>query len=393
MFGRAALLILFVTGVILAGQKPAEPCRIKLKIKGIRDTTLYLANYFGDKILRVDSIRLNHEGVGIFTRNKAQKEGLYLFYLNEKNYFEFLIGNNQQFSIEADFSNNSKNKFAGADETIAFHEYQLFLAKQKAKQAAIQDRLKAIPEKSDSVKILQKELSALNDEMENYWKVKSEKFKGTFLSDFYRSMIIPVADEPQIPAHAKNPDSLRWVYRYNFLKNHYWDNFNFARSGLIRTPVFQEKLNTYFKNMILQIPDSLINPMIQLIEKSRKSEEVYHYVFLYLLNESNQSQIMGMDKVFVILSEKYVLKDPKTWLDSTIVAKIKERVIAVKPNLIGNIAPELKLPDSEGNFYSLKQMNAKFTLLYFWEPDCSHCQKTTPILNKDLFQELKKKGC
>ena len=134
MFGRAALLILFVTGVILAGQKPAEPCRIKLKIKGIRDTTLYLANYFGDKILRVDSIRLNHEGVGIFTREKAQKEGLYLFYLNEKNYFEFLIGNNQQFSIEADFSNNSKNRFAGSDETIAFHEYQLFLAKQKAKQ-------------------------------------------------------------------------------------------------------------------------------------------------------------------------------------------------------------------------------------------------------------------
>lgn len=392
MFGRAALLILFVTGVILAGQKPAEPCRIRLKIKGIRDTTLYLANYFGDKILRVDSIRLNHEGVGIFTRDKAQKEGLYLFYLNEKNYFEFLIGNNQQFSIEADFSNNSKNKFAGADETVAFHEYQLFLAKQKAKQTAIQNRLKAIPEKSDSVKILQKELSDLNDEMENYWKVMSEKFKGTFLSDFYRSMIIPVADEPGIPALVKNPDSLRWVYRYNFLKNHYWDNFNFARSGLIRTPVFQEKLNTYFKNMILQIPDSLINPMIQVIEKSRKSEEVYHYVFLYLLNESNQSQIMGMDKVFVILSEKYVLKDPKPWLDSTIVAKIKERVVAVKPNLIGNIAPELKLPDPEGNFYSLKQMNARFTLLYFWEPDCSHCQKTTPILNKDLYQEFKKKG-
>jgi thiol-disulfide isomerase/thioredoxin len=37
-------------------------------------------------------------------------------------------------------------------------------------------------------------------------------------------------------------------------------------------------------------------------------------------------------------------------------------------------------------------MNAKFTLLYFWEPDCSHCQKTTPILNKDLFQVLKNKG-
>lgn len=392
MFGRTALLILFFSGIILAGQKPAEPCRIKLRVKGIRDTTIYLANYFGDKVLRADSIRLNHEGVGILTRDKAKKEGLYLFYLNQKNYIEFLIGNDQHFSIEADFSNNSQNIFTGADETVAFHEYQLFLTRQKAKQTAIQNRLNAIPEKSDSVKMLQKKLSDLNEEMENYWKVMSEKFKGTFLSDFYRSMIIPVADEPGIPALVKNPDSLRWVYRYNFLKNHYWDNFNFARSGLIRTPVFQEKLDTYFKKMILQIPDSLIKPMIQVIEKSKKNEEVYHYIFLYLLNESNQSQIMGMDKVFVILSEKYVLNDPKSWLDTTIKAKIKERVIAIKPNLIGNNAPELKLPDSEGNFYSLKQMNAKFTLLYFWEPDCSHCQKTTPILNKDLFQEFKKRG-
>ena len=392
MFGRSTFFILFLAGVIFSGLKPADPCRIDIKIKGIKNTTVYLANYFGSKILRVDSIRLNNEGKGVFSKEKAQNEGLYLIYLNEKNYFEFLMGHDQQFSIEADFANSTQNKFTGAEETVAFHEYQIFLTQQKAKQTAIQNQLKAIPEKNDSVKILQKRLSDLNDTMESYWKEKSEKYKGTFLADFYRSMLIPVADEPIIPANAENPDSLRWVHRYNFFKDHYWDNFNFARSGLIRTPLFQEKLDTYFKKMILQIPDSLINPMIQVIEKSKKNEEVYHYVFLYLLNESNQSQIMGMDKAFVVLSEKYVLNNPKTWLDTAVVRKIKERVIAIKPNLIGNLAPELKLPDSEGNFYSLRQVNAKFTLLYFWEPDCSHCQKTTPILNKDLYQVFKNKG-
>jgi peroxiredoxin len=376
----------------LSGLKPADPCLIEIKIKGVKDTTVYLANYFGNKILRVDSVRLNHQGTGVLTRNKPQNEGLYLIYLNEKNYFEFLVGQDQQFSIEADFANSAQNKFTGAEETVAFHEYQLFLTQQKAKQTAIQNRLSALPEKSDSAKILQKKLSELNDTMEGYWKEKSEKYKGTFLADFYRSMLMPVADEPKIPANAKNPDSLRWVHRYNFFKEHYWDNFNFARPGLIRTPLFQEKLDTYFKKMILQIPDSLINPMIQVIEKSKKNEEVYHYVFLYLLNETNQSQIMGMDKVFMILSERYILNDKKPWLDTSVVRKVKERVVAVKPNLIGNIAPELKLPDSEGNFYSLRQMNAKITLLYFWEPDCSHCQKTTPILNKDLYQQFKDKG-
>ncbi|HWS00378.1 MAG TPA: redoxin domain-containing protein [Prolixibacteraceae bacterium] len=389
---RIHFLLLIFAGLLFSGQKPDAPCNIRLKINGVKDTTVYLASYFGNKILRIDSVRLNSEGFGILTREKAQKEGIYLFYLNDKNYFEFLVGKDQHISIEADFKNTNQNKFKGAVETVAFREYQLFFGQQKARQTAIQNKLKATSEKSDSVKILQKELTDLNTVMESYWRDMSAKYKGTFLADFFLSMFIPAADEPKIAIGTKNPDSLRWVYRYNFMKDHYWDNFNFARSGLIRTPVFQEKLDTYIKKLLLQIPDSLIGPMVQLIEKSKKDEEVYHYIFLYLLNESNQSQIMGMDKVFVVLSEKYILNNPKTWLDTAVVSKIRERVNAVKPNLIGNAAPELKLPDSEGNYFSLRQMNGRFTLLYFWEPDCSHCQKTTPALNTDLYQVLKNKG-
>lgn len=392
MLRKAALLSLLLTGFLLSGQKPAEPCRIRLKMIGLRDTTLYLANYFGNKILRVDSLRLNKEGSGLFERPKGLSEGLYLFYLNDKNYFEFLVGSDQQFSIEADFAKSSGNNYTGAEETAAFHRYQVFLGQQKNRQAALQNRLNAVSGRADSVKILQGQLTDLNNTMEKYWQEESERYKGTFLSDFYRSMMVPAAPDPVLPPLARNPDSLRWVFRYNYMKDHYWDKFNFARPGMIRTPLFQEKLETYFKRLLLQLPDSLINPMIQVIEKSKRNDEVYKYVLLYLLNESNQSQIMGMDKAFVVLSEKYVLTDKTNWLDSATYTKIRERTAALKPNLIGNLAPELKLPDSEDNYYSLRQCNARFTLLYFWEPDCSHCQKTTPALNKDLFQKFKNNG-
>ena len=392
MFILLVLSILLFGVVIISGQKSADPCRISLKINNLKDTTVYLAIYYGNKILKVDSVRLNHEGSAVFSKSKVQNEGLYLFYLNDKNYFEFLVGKDQQISIDADFSNIGANKFSGAEETIAFHDYQSFLSRQKTRQTVISKRLTDIGEKADSAKILQKQLSELNDTMEKYWKDNATKYAGTFLADFYLSMMIPAEDELILPPSAKNQDSIRWVHRYNFVKNHFWDNFNFGRAGLIRTPIFQEKLDTYFKKLILQLPDSMINPMIHVIEMSKKNEEVYHYVFLYLLNEANQSQIMGMDKAFVVLSEKYILNNPKNWLDTGVVRKVRERVEAVKPNLVGNIAPDLKLPDSEGNFYSLRQVNAKFTLLYFWEPDCSHCQKTTPILNKDLYQIFKNKG-
>jgi len=207
MFRRFFLFVLLMAGILFSGQKTVIPCQIKLKIAGIKDTTVYLASYFGDKILKIDSLRLNHEGRGILTREKAQKEGLYLFYLDEKNYFEFLIGNDQQFSIEADFNNSSRNKFSGAAETEAFRDYQVYLSNQKSKKTALETRLNAIPEKTDSVKILREKISDLNSSMENYWKEVSEKYKGTFFSDFLRSMLIPKVDDLVLPINAKNQDS------------------------------------------------------------------------------------------------------------------------------------------------------------------------------------------
>ena len=73
-------------------------------------------------------------------------------------------------------------------------------------------------------------------------------------------------------------------------------------------------------------------------------------------------------------------------------AKITEKVRVTRPNLIGNLAPELRLPDSEGMYYSLHQMNSKYTILLFWEPNCSHCKKTVPQLYKDLYLLFKDKG-
>jgi peroxiredoxin len=79
------------------------------------------------------------------------------------------------------------------------------------------------------------------------------------------------------------------------------------------------------------------------------------------------------------------------WIDSTVKAKIKERYETLKPLLLGKKAPALSLPDSSNNFHDLYKQNNKFTILYFWDPNCGHCQKETPKLN-DFYKEQKSKG-
>jgi len=387
------LIIFLIIGWILFPYKlQAQLSQIKVTLDGLKDTNIYLANYYGGKILRIDSIRLDKTGTAIFVKKDFRPQGIYVIYLNKDNYFDFLLGADQQFSIVTSFKPSARRIFMGAIETEAFQQYQEFLSSQRNKQQKLQKEMELHKNNPDSAKIIRNDIDELNKEIENFWDKKSTEYKGTFLADFLRSMIYPQPPPFAGVAGTKSSDSLKWVSNYNFTKEHYWDNFNFAQTGLIRTPLIDVRLDNYFKNTLLQIPDSILKPTITLIEKSKANEEMFRYIALHRLNSAITSEVMGMDKLFVEIAERYFLKDKIAWLDSAAIAKIKEKVKVTKPNLIGNIAPELKLPDSEGMYYSLRQMNSKYTILLFWEPNCSHCKKAVPQFYKELYLPLKDKG-
>jgi len=395
------LFIFLQLGIVSFGISQNTYHQIKISLTGIQDTTIYLAHYYGSKVLKSDSVRLDKKGNGVFEGKKELPKGIYLIYLNDKNFFDFLLGEDQQFQIKASFQNGAKRQISGAKETEAFQQYQEYLTKQRARQIALQKKLEKLKTNSsekakgkdqDSLKILNNEMEQLNVEMETYWESKSDEFKGTFFADFIRTMIPPKPDPVIVPSTIANQDSFKWVSNYSYNRDHYWDNFNFKQPGMILTPILDNKIDHYFNNVLLQIPDSILGPTLRLIEKSKINEEMFRYIALNRLNSALKSEIMGMDKVFVEIAEKYFLKDNLTWLDSASRVRIVEKVYVTKPNLIGNLAPELKLPDSEENYYSLRQMNGDYTVLYFWEPNCSHCQKSTPLLNKNLYELLKNEG-
>lgn len=370
----------------------AQPFQIKVTLDGLKDTNVFLAHYYGSKVLKIDSARLDQGGTALFKHKEVRPAGIYLIYVDKDRFFDFMLGADQQFTIHTSFEPQAKRVYKDAAETEMFQQYQEFLSLQRNKQQKLQKEYEAHKNNPDSVKIITADIDNLNKEMEHYWAQKASEYPGTFFADFLRSMIYPRPEPFKIPENCKNPDSLKWVMNYNFMKNHYWDNFNFGQPGLIRSPLLDVRLENYFKKTLLQIPDSFVRPTFALIDKAKANDEMFHYIALQRLNDALSSEVMGMDKMFVELAERYFLNGKADWIDSAAMATIKEKVRVIKPNLIGNLAPDLKLPDSEGMYYSLRQMNSKYTILYFWEPNCSHCQKTTPQLLKDVYIPFKDKG-
>jgi len=210
------------------------------------------------------------------------------------------------------------------------------------------------------------------------------------------SSIFNAIEEPEAPEGVHYKEDGKTVdsfYSFYYIKNHYWDKFDFKDNRLIIAPFYEKKLSTYFNTYVLPVPDTVIAEADILLAKTRNAKELFKYTLHWLASYTERNKLMGMDEVFVHLVEKYYMKGDAYWLDSAGLAKYVDRAQKIAPNVLGNTAPELVLQDVWNlQDVSLQKFPAAYTLVVFWSPDCGHCQKEIPMIDSVYNAELKQKG-
>lgn len=392
------LICLVAIGLNALAQKGTTPKAnkgkhlIEIKINGLKDTTLMLGYHFGASKYVLDTVKVNSSGVALIQGDSLLAKGIYIAILPDKTNFDFLIDKDQIFSIETSKNNLWENlKFKNSPINSNFIAYQHFMKTKQEQVTAIQKQMKADSTNKELQKQLQEKLKTVDREVKDVWKTTREKENGNLLSTLIALVETPSIPEFNIPAGAANPDSIRWVMGYTYQKNHYWDNINLSDEGILRTPIFESRLKGFFTNILIQTPDSLNMEVDRFIAKTEGNKNTYQYVVSYLLNHFNQSNIMSHDAVFVHIAENYYINKKAPWANEELMTKLKERVNRLRPNLVGKIAPNLVLESDNGEYIALNQIKAKYTIVYFWEPDCSHCQKETPILY-NFYNKVRDKG-
>ncbi len=386
------LLLNLLLGIIVSGSVYGQSPHIEINIKGMADSSFILAYHYGNKQFIYDSLVADRKAVVSLEGEEAIPQGVYLFVLPSGNYFEFLIGDDQEFSISADPEDlMSSLKFKGSDDNTAFLEYQSFIRKAGESNMHIQSRINSLDKENDSIKIYQDMLEASLENIESFKQDLYKDHPGSFVSDLIMAMSPPEVPEFDVPANTDKPDSVKMAMSYAFYRDHFFDGFNFANGALIRSPVYQNKLSTYFNRILIQYPDSIIPQLHKIVDKSRANDDMFQYTVVFVLNNAIESKIMGMDAVFVDVAESYYLSGEADWVDSAYLEKIKERVNKTRPNLIGAKAKDLKMESISGEWVSLHETDAEYIVLYFWEPNCGHCKKTSPILY-DIYTKYKDRG-
>lgn len=375
----AAMLaaICILTSSVFA--KDANGYEIKVHIEGLRDTGLYLGNHYGDKQYVRDTIRLDQNGWGTFKGPDTLPGGIYLVILPNKTYFE-ILANEQKFTIETDTIDYVQHmKVSGSLENKLFNDHQKYIIEKSKETQLIKVRLDANKDNKDSVAVLREKLNSADKEVKAYRMKIVTDYPNTFMAKIIKTMAEP--DVPEAPKDANGviTDS---TFQFRYFKAHFFDNVDFGDERLLRTPIFQSKIKTYTQQLTVPLPDSLIQSVDTIIIKARANKEVFKYCVATLANFYETSNIMGYDKVFVHIAENYYLTKEAFWADSALQAKILERVMKIKPNILGVPAYDMHMPDTALKMHKLYDVKAKYTILVFWDPTCSHCKTEIPKLSQ-----------
>jgi thiol-disulfide isomerase/thioredoxin len=369
----------------------AQGYRIELKVDGLRDSTLQLGFYFGEKTLLADTARVNSKGVAIFKGDSLLHRGMYFIVL-PGSYFEILVGSNQNFSVSTTLENKIENiTFKNSPENTEFTNYRKFMNQMQKQMGELQKKAQAQKEVGKVEDELLEQMTVLDKEVKNYWDNMVKKNPNTFLATIIKSLTQVEIPEFDIPENEPKPDSLRWIKGVRYNQKHYFDNINFSEAGLIRTPYFHGFIDNYFDRVVIPIPDTVSYYADKIISKSRSNPDMFKFIATHLFSKFSNSSIMGMDAVFVHIAEKYYLSGEAKWVNQENFGKITKRVADLKPNLIGQIAPNFKMLDANNTVQELHKIKADVTIVYFWEPGCSFCKKETPILH-EVYKKFKSKG-
>ena len=395
-----------------------------MNIKNFPDSVAYLAKYTFGKQYIVDTCKKVVKGNMVFKGKRELDKGMYFLASLDKegkavHRFDFIVDDSFKFSLSTDMNDTQYAlKCEGSKINNEFFEYTRFYINKNKEFAELGKSTKGMS-KADSTKLMQEKAKQFTDDVvkfeADYLKKHEKDYIGTWLN---------LKTEKEAKAYPSNLKNARdtMMYRFNYYKSHYWDGVDFSDGRVIRNQFFEARLKKYFDQIVNQLgPDTVANEIDKILSKCVPESEMFNFLFVHFMVEYENPKLVGFDKVFVMLVDKYIRTGKASKIyDEKTTAKIAEKADIVKPLLIGSVAPELFMIDTTNAkivnkmgfdtavtsesvtklyyknmdklaplYKTLSSVQAKYIILIFWDVDCGHCVTEIPKLLK-IYHELQK---
>ncbi len=332
------------------------------------DKKATLFSLSGEKTASIDSVESNTVDEFRFILTDKHP-GFYRIKFNQKTWLDFIY-DNEDVEIETDANSILDSlKVIKSESNKIYYEFIKLNQEYKIKTELLQLILARYPKEDDYYQTTKEKLIQVQKEYLYFVNETAQANPNSFITRYIRSAQLPIV-ETSIPIDEQ----------LTYLKTHALDNVNFYDDGLVFSDAFTNKTIeylTYYRNpqLPLELLEKEFNSAIDtILNKAKVNEIVYTHIVEYLLDGFKK---FGFDNVINYIVENYVIKDDLC-LDEKLTTTLDRRIQQAKNFKIGNVVPNIILPDSSGSMIELIKINVKKILIIFYASWCPHCQTLLP---------------
>ena len=321
--------------------------KIRVNIENHIDSIYYLIKYTSDKSHCVIDTSSLSSGYKIFSNKTDYNEGIYVIADSKQNpLFEILIGKDQKFSIHVEELMDLKSyEVKGSKETESYF---------KVYSRTFYDRL--------HIKALESELKYHPENIRKIDSIKNELYK------YQESML------------RKDDDSFLNTY-IKFTEDRPICDLPLCDERILNSRLLKNKLDKYFDNSsTTQTPELICNKIDEFVLSTDECQEIRDYILWYLYSKYFNPEKTENELVYIHLVDEYFSKLEIENLTENIRKEIIRRADVLRKITIGQVAPSFQYIDENGDIVDLDDIRSKFTVLFFYKPDCQKCIRDKRIL-------------
>ncbi len=346
--------------------------------QGLEDTVLYLGRHYRDEMQLLDSVRPTAKGYH-FKGRRALDRGIYALVRQDRKTVltDFLVDDSRSFTLTGDTQMTATSiKVKGSKANALMFDY--IITENAARHEA--DSLRKAGD--------QEAFSALVERMTAYEEQADRIGKGNLYLQ-----LVNICEPPDVPDSVEDK-----AYYY---RAHYWeplyDKFPLS-SELLYSPQLFNKMNVFFYGLLYRADaDTIIKELDQLMAHVGDDTAMMRYVLQFIEPRYYRStRNIGWDAVWCHIASEYILKGRCPWMKESEIYLARQNYNRISQSIIGAHGKELWMLDTTQidvpeHWQSSHRQNARFVILWFWDPDCHHCQEQSAEL-KVLYDSLAVQG-
>ena len=354
---------------------------------GERDSVLYIGQHYRDQFRILDSARVGkRNGVDAYTFSGRRKweTGIYALLQRDakKAITDFTIDGSQRFTLHLTPSGEVTDIVGSpANEVMTAYTNKLEEAKRRVRD--IEQRRKSADTKVKEE--AEKDMKLLTTEMTAFENDYLERYKQ------YRFIqLVRMFNGPEVPDEVGDKTA--------YYLQHYWDDVELTDHSLVYTPDLFNKMNYFFFGSLYHADmDTICKYADIVLHRIEDDTLMMRYFMDYIMPRYYRStKNIGWDAVWCYLVREYYLKGKCGWASESEIANKRQTVEFLEKSLIGARGAELWMADTNQSadpkdWISSHRFPQRYVILWFWDPDCHHCQEQTETL-KELYDSLSAAG-